>query len=188
MRCGWTPGQWEVEHAGQTHHRGDLIRLHPDCLRQLCNLHKTRRERIRTEVLTQTQTSQCNASLRLFDTGEDKELRSTAYPGADVVLVCFPVEDLHMSGKALKNQLTKFATEAGNMRTVLVGMKSDTKKDDTSSANGWNLAKELSAQIYLECSSTANDDSVPKLFNEVITIFNVKKNKRAMLSDVRQKR
>lgn len=93
-----------------------------------------------------------------------------------------------MSGKALKNQLTKFATEAGNMRTVLVGMKSDTKKDDTSSANGWNLAKELSAQIYLECSSTANDDSVPKLFNEVITIFNVKKNKRAMLSDVRQKR
>ena len=82
-----------------------------------------------------------------------------------------------------------FAAEAGKMRTVLVGMKSDRKKDDTSSANGWNLTKELQgAQIYLECSSTANDDSVPKLFNEVITIFNVKKNKRAMLLDVMQKR
>ena len=74
------------------------------------------------------------------------------------------------------------------MCTVLVGMKSDTKKDDTSLANGWNLAKELSAQIYLECSSTANDDSVPKLFNEIISIFNVNKNKRAMLLDVMQKR
>ena len=74
------------------------------------------------------------------------------------------------------------------MCTVLVGMKSDTKKDDTSSANSWNLTKELSAQIYLECSSTAKDDSVHKLFNEVITIFNVKKNKGAMLLDVRQKR
>ena len=69
------------------------------------------------------------------------------------------------------------------MRTVLVGMKSDTKKDDTSTTNGWNLTKELDAQIYLECSSIAKDDSVPRLFNEVITIFNVKKNKRAMLLD-----
>ena len=67
-------------------------------------------------------------------------------------------------------------------------MKSDTKKDDTSTVNGWKFTKELDAQIYLECSSIAKDDSVPKLFDEVITIFNVKKNKRALMLDLKHNR
>ena len=127
-------------------------------------------------------------SCRLLDTGADKDLRSTAYPDADVVLVCFPLEDLKENLQSLKIQLKEFTDEAAKMSTVLVGMKSDLKKDDGSSANGWSLMKELSAEIYLECSSTAKDDSIQELFKGVITFFNAKKNKKSMLSDVKRTR
>ena len=124
---------------------------------------------------------------RLFDTGENKEVREAAYPGADVVLLCVPVEDLHTDVEALKSQLKEFTDEVDMTRTVLVGMKSDLKKDDGSSANGWNLVKELSAQNYLECSSTSKDDSIQELFKGVITLLNTKKNKKTMLLDVKER-
>ena len=98
------------------------------------------------------------------------------------------MEHLHTDIAVLKSQLKEFTDEAGKMSTVLVGMKSDLKKDDGSSANGWNLMKELSAEIYLECSSTAKDDSIQELFKGVITFFNAKKNKKSMQSDVKRTR
>ena len=98
------------------------------------------------------------------------------------------MEHLHTDIAALKSQLKEFTDEVDMTRTVLVGMKSDLKKDDGSSANGWNLVKELSAQNYLECSSTSKDDSIQELFKGVITFFNAKKNKKSMLSDVKRTR
>ena len=98
------------------------------------------------------------------------------------------MEHLHTDIAALKSQLKEFRDEVDMTRTVLVGMKSDLKKDDGSSANGWNLVKELRAQNYLECSSTAKDDSIQELFKAVITFFNTKKNKKSLLSDVKRTR
>ena len=101
--------------------------------------------------------------------------------------MCVPVEHLHTDIEALKSQLKEFTDEVDMTRTVLVGMKSDLKKDDGSSANGWNLVKELSAQNYLECSSTSKDDSIQELFKGIITLLNTRKNKKTMLLDVKER-
>ena len=81
----------------------------------------------------------------------------------------------------LANELRVFKEGAQIDSIILVGTKSDLLDDDTIAMKGWNLARELGARTYLQCSSTAdNCDSVRELFKKVIDI-STKKN--AFLSD-----
>ena len=126
--------------------------------------------------------------LRFSDPGLDKELRASECRGADVVLVCFPVTELKQDVQVLANELSVFKEGAQIHSVVLVGTKSELKEDQTISTNGWNLAKELSARIYLECSSSdVNDDSVKELFKKVIDISTNTAKKNAFLSELQRR-
>ena len=132
-------------------------------------------------------------SLRFSDPGQNKELRASECRDADVVLVCFPVNELNFSLKqdmqVLANELRVFKEGAKIDSIVLVGMKSDLKDDEAITAKGWNLARELSARIYLECSSTdVYHDSVKELFKKVIDISTNKTKKIAFLSELQRTR
>ena len=128
-------------------------------------------------------------SLRLSDPGADKELRALECRGADVVLVCFPVTELKQDVKVLANELRVFKEGAQMDSIVLVGTKSDLKDDEATTTKGWNVARELSARIYLECSPTdANHDSVKELFKKVIDISTNKTKTNAFLSELRRTR
>ena len=71
---------------------------------------------------------------------------------------------------------------------VLVGTKIDLKDGKAiTTKRGWNLARELGAKIYLECSSTYRD-SVRELFKEVIDISTSTTKKHLFLSELRNGR
>ena len=134
--------------------------------------------------------STINLSLlfRFSDPGADKELRASECRGADVVLVCFPVTELKQDVPALANELRVFKDGAKMDSVVLVGTKIDLKDGKAITAKkGWNLARELGAKIYLECSST-NRDSVRELFKEVIDISTSTTKKHLFLSELRNGR
>ena len=128
-------------------------------------------------------------SLRFSDPGQNKELRVSECRDADVVLVCFPVNELKQDVQVLANELRVFKEGAQIDSIVLVGTKSDLKNDEPTTAKGWNVARELSARIYLECSSTdVNHDSVKELFKKVIDISTNKTKKNAFLSELQRNR
>ena len=88
--------------------------------------------------------------------------------------------------QVLANELRVYKEGAQIDNVVLVGTKSDLLDDDAIKMKGWNLARELGARTYLQCSSTAdNCDSVRELFKKVIDI-STKKN--AFLSDSQRTR
>ena len=125
----------------------------------------------------------------MSDCGADKDLRDSECRGADVVLVCFPVTELKQDVQVLANELRVFKEGAQIDSVVLVGTKSDLKDDKTITTNGWNLARELSARIYLECSSTdVNHDSVKGLFKKVIDMSTNTTKKKAFLSELQRTR
>ena len=104
------------------------------------------------------------AFCRLFDTGANEDLRKSSYPGSDVVLVCLPAVDIQQNDvRVVKNELKLFIEEAKRFCNciVIVGTKSDEKGERTDSIRmGWNLVRELGAQIYCEHSSHPSFDSM----------------------------
>merc|ERR1712186_110654 len=93
-------------------------------------------------------------------------LRPLSYPQTDVFLVCFSV----ISSSSFENVKTKWVPEiqhhAPNVPILLVGTKSDLRKDDStikqlSSRNqqmvtvesGHKMGKEIGAVNFLECSA-----------------------------------
>ena len=125
-------------------------------------------------------------SIRLSDTGADKDVRKSECLDADIVLLCFPVKELKGDLQVLTNELRTFKDGAQRDRIVLVGTKSDLNDDDTFTNKGWSVARELSARIYLECSST-NLDSVRELFKKVIDIHTNTAKKNAFLQTLQQR-
>ena len=126
--------------------------------------------------------------LRFSDIGADKKLREEAYPGADIVLVCFPVTELKQDVQVLANELRFFTKEVAKDKIVLVGTKSDLKDDETSTTKGWNIARELTARVYLECSSTANQNSMKDFVKRIIDIAIHRTKQTAFLSDIKKRR
>ena len=116
-------------------------------------------------------------------------MRASECRAADVVLLCFPVTELKQDVQVLVNELRVFKEGAKINSVVLVGTKSDLKDNEKITMNGWNLARELSARIYLECSSTdVNRDSVKELFKKVIDISTNTTKKNAFLSEIQRTR
>ena len=112
---------------------------------------------------------------RILDTGSNEEIRESALRGADVVLLCCPVEELQILDLVvLANELKVFKEGADKERMVLVGTKSDLVKDDEK--RGGIVATELGLQHFLECSSSSAT-SVQELFQRLMDIHTLNINR-----------
>ena len=113
-------------------------------------------------------------------------LRASAYQGADIVLLCFPVADLSLDRQALERKLKVFTEEATKftLAVILVGTKKDlAEAEKSTTTQGWDLAKALSAQEYLECSAISSHDDVKELFKHVIAISKSRPHNTLFVSD-----
>ena len=122
--------------------------------------------------------------LRLSDTGADPNLRGSAIQSADVVLLCFPVNELKEDNQEdLKNTLKVLKEEVARSSSgkqpcmVLVGTKNDLIEEKKRAEQCWELAKALDAQEYLESSAVLNNNEVRELFQQVVKIQGAQKTK-----------
>ena len=115
-------------------------------------------------------------------------MREEAYRGADIILVCFPVTDLKQDVPVLANELRFFTKGVAKDKIVLVGTKSDLKDDETSTTKGWSIARELTVRVYLECSSTADQNSMKDFVKRIIDAAIHRTKRTAFLSDIKKRR
>jgi len=122
-------------------------------------------------------------NLGLWDTAGQEDydrLRSLSYPQTDVFLVCFSV----ISSSSFENVKTKWVPEiqhhAPNVPILLVGTKSDLRKDDNTIKqlnsrqqsmvtieNAQRMAKEIGAVNFLECSALTQE-GLKQVFDDAI--------------------
>jgi len=122
-------------------------------------------------------------NLGLWDTAGQEDydrLRPLSYPQTDVFLVCFSV----ISSSSFENVKTKWVPEiqhhAPNVPILLVGTKSDLRKDDSTikQLNSRNqqmvtiesaqrMSKEIGAVNFLECSALTQE-GLKQVFDEAI--------------------
>jgi len=122
-------------------------------------------------------------NLGLWDTAGQEDydrLRPLSYPQTDVFLVCFSV----ISSSSFENVKTKWVPEiqhhAPNVPILLVGTKSDLRKDDStikqlSSRNqsmvniesAQRMSTEIGAVNFLECSALTQE-GLKQVFDEAI--------------------
>jgi Ras-related C3 botulinum toxin substrate 1 len=134
-------------------------------------------------------------SLGLWDTAGQEDydrLRPLSYPQTDVFLICFSVDNL----TSYQNVKTKWWPEVNhhcpNARSILVGTKIDLREDKDclerlrernqqpiSIQQGEQLAKEIKARCYMECSALTQK-GLKSVFDEAIklVIFPEKDRKR----------
>ena len=97
--------------------------------------------------------------------------------GADLVLLCCPVEELQILDLVvLASELKVFKEGADKERMVLVGTKSDLVQDDEKHRRGGIVATELGLQHFLECSSSSAT-SVQELFQRLMDIHTLNINR-----------
>jgi len=122
-------------------------------------------------------------NLGLWDTAGQEDydrLRPLSYPQTDVFLVCFSV----ISSSSFENVKTKWVPEiqhhAPNVPILLVGTKSDLRKDDStikqldsrnqkmvSLEDAQRMAKEIGAVNFLECSALTQE-GLKQVFDDAI--------------------
>jgi len=122
-------------------------------------------------------------NLGLWDTAGQEDydrLRPLSYPQTDVFLVCFSV----ISCSSFENVKTKWVPEiqhhAPNVPILLVGTKSDLRKDDNTIKqlnsrqqamvtleNAQRMAKEIGAVNFLECSALTQE-GLKQVFDDAI--------------------
>jgi len=122
-------------------------------------------------------------NLGLWDTAGQEDydrLRPLSYPQTDVFLVCFSV----ISSSSFENVKTKWVPEiqhhAPNVPIVLVGTKSDLRKDDNTIKQlnsrqqsmvtieaAQRMAKEIGAVNFLECSALTQE-GLKQVFDDAI--------------------
>jgi len=122
-------------------------------------------------------------NLGLWDTAGQEDydrLRPLSYPQTDVFLVCFSV----IANSSFENVKTKWVPEiqhhAPNVPIVLVGTKSDLRKDDgmakqlasrnqamVTVESGHRMAKEIGAVSFLECSALTQE-GLKQVFDDAI--------------------
>jgi len=122
-------------------------------------------------------------NLGLWDTAGQEDydrLRPLSYPQTDVFLVCFSL----ISSSSFENVKTKWVPEiqhhAPNVPILLVGTKSDLRKDDNiinqlnsrqqsmvTIEDAQRMAKEIGAVNFLECSALTQE-GLKQVFDEAI--------------------
>jgi len=131
-------------------------------------------------------------NLGLWDTAGQEDydrLRPLSYPQTDVFLVCFSV----ISTSSFENVKTKWVPEiqhhAPNVPILLVGTKSDLRKDENTIKqlnsrqqslvtveNAQRMAKEIGAVNFLECSALTQE-GLKQVFDDAIRAAMSKPNK-----------
>jgi len=131
-------------------------------------------------------------NLGLWDTAGQEDydrLRPLSYPQTDVFLVCFSV----ISSSSFENVKTKWVPEiqhhAPNVPILLVGTKSDLRKDDNTIKQlnsrqqimvtveaAQRMAKEIGAVNFLECSALTQE-GLKQVFDDAIRAAMSKPNK-----------
>jgi len=131
-------------------------------------------------------------NLGLWDTAGQEDydrLRPLSYPQTDVFLVCFSV----ISNSSFENVKTKWVPEiqhhAPNVPILLVGTKSDLRKDDNTIKqlnsrqqsmvtieSAQRMAKEIGAVNFLECSALTQE-GLKQVFDDAIRAAMSKPNK-----------
>ncbi|XP_062972634.1 rho-related GTP-binding protein RhoE [Elgaria multicarinata webbii] len=137
--------------------------------------------------------------LSLWDTSGSPyydNVRPLSYPDSDAVLICFDIsrpETLDSVLKKWKGEIQEFCP---NTKMLLVGCKSDLRTDvstlvelsnhrqtPVSYDQGANMAKQIGAATYIECSALQSENSVRDIFHVATlacvnkTNKNVKRNK-----------
>eukprot|EP00938_MAST-03A_sp_MAST-3A-sp1_P000254 g254.t1 len=125
-------------------------------------------------------------SLGLWDTAGQEDydrLRPLSYPATDVFLVCFSVD----SKTSLENVENKWLTEiqkfCPDTSFVLVGTKSDFRKDPPAGREGQlvpveearAVAERQGAAKYIECSART-EENLKKVFDMAINVAITKRN------------
>ncbi|KAK3089264.1 hypothetical protein FSP39_002196 [Pinctada imbricata] len=123
--------------------------------------------------------------LALWDTAGQEEfdrLRPLSYPKTEVVLICFSIDN----PMSLENVVERWSPEikhfCPNVPFILVGNKSDIrndrktieelkkwKKKPVTSQEGHDVARQIGAHRYMECSAKMND-GIADIFKEAIKI------------------
>ncbi|NXG01691.1 RND3 protein, partial [Sakesphorus luctuosus] len=136
--------------------------------------------------------------LSLWDTSGSPyydNVRPLSYPDSDAVLICFDISRPETLDSVLKKarEIQEFCP---NTKMLLVGCKSDLRTDVTtlvelsnhrqtpvSYDQGANMAKQIGAATYIECSALQSENSVRDIFHVATlacvnkTHKNVKRNK-----------
>jgi Ras-related C3 botulinum toxin substrate 1 len=130
-------------------------------------------------------------NLGLWDTAGQEDydrLRPLSYPQTDIFLICFSI----ISPPSLQNIKQKWRPEvahhAGGVPFILVGTKSDLRNDreitdrlreknwkPVSEKEGQDLANELGAYKYLECSALTQE-GLKQVFDEAIRCVLINEN------------
>jgi cell division control protein 42 len=121
--------------------------------------------------------------LRLYDTAGQEDydhFRPQTYPGTDVFLVCFCVVRPASFASVRTKWHAELAHHCPDVPRLLVGTKSDLRSDDhtltqleqtherpVSSEQGDELAEEIGACTYIECSARTQN-GLDNVFNEAI--------------------
>ncbi|NXX75938.1 RND3 protein, partial [Urocolius indicus] len=136
--------------------------------------------------------------LSLWDTSGSPyydNVRPLSYPDSDAVLICFDISRPETLDSVLKkaSEIQEFCP---NTKMLLVGCKSDLRTDvstlvelsnhrqtPVSYDQGTNMAKQIGAATYIECSALQSENSVRDIFHVATlacvnkTNKNVKRNK-----------
>ncbi|KFM61842.1 Ras-like GTP-binding protein rhoA, partial [Stegodyphus mimosarum] len=99
--------------------------------------------------------------LELWDNAcEDhySQIRTLNYPGTDVAVLCFSIDDPNSLENIKKKWLPELKLYCPNIPFLVIGNKSDLRKNSpvenaVSFEKGKKFATELGAHAYLECSA-----------------------------------
>ncbi|KAM0682279.1 Ras- C3 botulinum toxin substrate 2 [Mitosporidium daphniae] len=127
-------------------------------------------------------------NLGLWDTAGQEDydrLRPLSYPGTNIFLLCFSVDNVHSYENVTTKWLPELIHYAPKVPIVLVGTKTDLRKEKGEAGNfitqeqGEKLRKEIHADNYLECSALTQD-GLKEVFDYAIkaTLFPTGKKKK----------
>ncbi|CAL6003712.1 Rac/Rho-like_protein [Hexamita inflata] len=120
--------------------------------------------------------------LALWDTAGQEDydrLRPLSYPGTDVVLLCYVVNN----PQSLDNVLLKWAPEIAHhlptVPTILVGTKNDLRLSSKNAVQinyAEKIAKQIGARTHFLCSASLNQNVFP-LMDEIARMFKAEERK-----------
>lgn len=113
-------------------------------------------------------TFELQVELALWDTAGKKEydqVRLLSYTGADVVLLCYSIEDTESLANILEKWVPEVKHSCPNVPMILIGNKKDIrnverhprKHEPVKLADGKAMAEQINALAYIECSAKTKE-------------------------------
>nr|XP_020641336.1 rho-related GTP-binding protein Rho6 [Pogona vitticeps] len=147
------------------------------------------------------ETEEQRVELSLWDTSGSPyydNVRPLCYSDSDAVLLCFDVSRPETMDSALKKWKTEILDYCPSTRVLLIGCKIDLRTDlstlmelshqkqaPISYEQGCAAAKQLGAEMYLECSAFTSEKSVHSIFRTAASICLSKPGPQASKSPAR---